>query len=312
MRGQSNASRSAVRSQPAAIGMVIVSAVLIAAVPSFGKLAYESGASVLLVVAVRFLITMLWLTVFLARARRGISTSARVFRLSLIGGIGAAAMSIGIISAIARIDLSLVILIVYVHPMFVAWIGHLRGTYELSRFRVFCCLLILLGLALALSVSFARLDALGVAFAFLGAIGATVMLIANGDAVHEGGSLIVNFYTAATALILVSIVGFIVGPMVPPGTETGWIGLLGMGTAFCLGLVLFLAAIPTIGVTRATLLSVLEPVMGILLAMLLFGDRLAAVQWAGVAVVIGGLLLLEIPLNDLNRLLGFPAAQRKP
>lgn len=292
--------------------MVLVSAVLIAAVPSFGKLAYESGASVPLVVAVRFLVTVLWLSVFLARARRGISTSARVFRLSLVGGIGTAAMSFGIISAIARIDLALVILIFYVHPVFVAWIGHVRGTYDLSRFRVFCCLLILLGLALALSVSFARLDIPGIAFAFLGACGASVMLIANGDAVGEGGSLIVNFYTAVTALILVCIVGFFAGPMVPPGTETGWIGLLGMGTAFCVGLVLFLAAIPSIGVTRATLLSVMEPVLGILLAMVLFGDRLNPIQWVGVAVVIGGLLLLEIPLNDLNRIMGFPPTPRKP
>jgi drug/metabolite transporter (DMT)-like permease len=37
--------------------------------------------------------------------------------------------------------------------------------------------------------------------------------------------------------------------------------------------------------------------------MLLFGERLSAVQWSGVAIVVAGLLLLEIPMDAANRLL---------
>ncbi len=299
-------SQDAVKSsQTSAIGMVLVSAIAIAAMPSFAKLAYQSGASVPLVLVIRFLITVLWLSLLLVIMRRGIVTSTRVLRLCLIGGIATAAMSFGIVSAIARIDLPLVILIVYLHPVIIAWIGHVRGTYALSRFRLLCCFLILMGLALALSVSLARLDTAGVALAFLGACGASGLVITNGDAVGEGGSLIVNFYTSVTALFLVCVVGVIVGPIKFPETGTGWVGLLGMGTAFCLGLVLFLAAVPRIGLVRATLLSVLEPVFGILLAMFLFGDRLTSVQWTGVAVVVVGLLLLEIPVRNIDRLRRF-------
>jgi len=61
---------------------------------------------------------------------------------------------------------------------------------------------------------------------------------------------------------------------------------------------------PPIGMVRATMLTVVEPVFTILMAMALFGESLSAVQWLGVAVVVAGLLLLEMPANAVNRLTG--------
>jgi drug/metabolite transporter (DMT)-like permease len=173
----------------------------------------------------------------------------------------------------------------------------------MDRFRLACCGVILVGLALALAVSFDELSFAGVALAFVGACGATGLVVTNGDAVGEGGSLVVNFYTSIVALILVSIAGPIFAPVTLPGTVVGWLGLLGTGAGFCLGLALFLAAIPRIGMVRASLISVVEPVLAILLAMALFGERLTAIQWAGVALVVLGLVLLESPVKDLRRLL---------
>lgn len=226
-----------------------------------------------------------------------------MLRLCLIGGVAAAAMTFGILTAITLIDISLVILILYLHPILIAWIGHVRGTYLLSRFRLCCCLLILAGLALALSVSFAKLDILGVALAFIGAGGCAGLVVANGEAVGEGGTLKVNFYTAIAALALVSAAAISLGPQTFPGTGIGWVGLAGTGAAFCLGLALFFAAVPYIGLERATLIGVIEPVLAIFIAMALFGERLTAVQWLGVVIVVAGLLLLEVPTKQVNRLL---------
>jgi drug/metabolite transporter (DMT)-like permease len=36
--------------------------------------------------------------------------------------------------------------------------------------------------------------------------------------------------------------------------------------------------------------------------MALFGERLTAVQWLGVVTVVAGLLLLEVPAKQINRL----------
>jgi drug/metabolite transporter (DMT)-like permease len=288
--------------QAAAIAVVLASSIFVAVVPNFSKLAYESGASVPLVIAARFVVTILLLGLLMLARRHSFHASRRVLRLCLIGGIAAAAMTFGILTAITLIDISLVILILYLHPILIAWIGHVRGTYMLSRVRLCCCLLILAGLALALSVSFARLDVLGVALAFIGASGCAGLVVANGEAVSEGGTVKVNFYTGIAALVLVSIVGMAIGPQTFPGTGIGWIGLAGTGAAFCLGLALFFAAVPYIGLERATLIGVIEPVLAIFIAMALFGERLTAVQWLGVVTVVAGLLLLEVPAKQINRL----------
>jgi drug/metabolite transporter (DMT)-like permease len=294
----------AAKHQAAAIGVVLASSIFVAIVPNFSKLAYESGASVPLVIAARFVVTILLLGLLMLARRHGFRTSRRVLRLCLIGGIAAAAMTFGILSAITLIDISLVILILYLHPILIAWVGHMRGTYVLNRFRLCCCLLILAGLALALSVSFAKLDALGVVLAFIGASGCAGLVIANGEAVGEGGTVKVNFYTAIAALVLVSAVGMSIGPQTFPGAGTGWVGLVGTGAAFCLGLALFFAAVPYIGLERATLIGVIEPVLAIFIAMALFDERLTAVQWLGVVIVVAGLLLLEVPAKQINRLFG--------
>jgi drug/metabolite transporter (DMT)-like permease len=287
-----------------ALVAVLVSSVLIAVFPNFSKLAYQAGASVPLVIVGRFFVTVLLLSLVLAYRRCSLLTSMRVLRLCLIGGIATAAMSFGILAAITRIEISLVVLIVYLHPVLVAWIGHVRGNYVLTRFRLGCCVIFLIGLALALSVSFGRLDPVGMALAFVGTCGATVLLITNGEAVGEGGTVIVNFYTAVAALVPACIVATVVGPLNLPGTGTGWLAILGTGASFCLALALFFAAVPLIGLVRATLISALEPLFAILLAMALFGERLAALQWLGVVLVLAGILMLEIPPEQTNRLLG--------
>jgi drug/metabolite transporter (DMT)-like permease len=288
--------------QIAALGMILASSVLIAAVPNFDKLAYDSGASILLVMLGRSVVSVLLLGVALLALRRSFAINRRVLRLCMMGGAAAALMSFGFLGSIASIDISLAILIFYLHPVMIASIGQIRGTYRLTFARCCYCIVILGGLALALSVRLAELTPSGVALAFLGALACSAMVIANGDAVREIGSIQVNFYTTLMALGFISIASLIVGEPVLPGTMLGWLGIVGAGAAFCLGLALFFAAVPTIDVARASFIAIVEPVFAILLAMALFGERLGFLQWTGVAIIILGLALLELPPNTVTKL----------
>jgi drug/metabolite transporter (DMT)-like permease len=287
----------------AGIGMVLASTVLLAAMPSLAKLALDSGASVLFVMLGRFLVSVLLLAFALLAFKRGFIPSGRVILLCVVAGIATATMSFSFLSALRSIDISLTILIFYVHPVLVAWLGHLRGTYALTHLRLVFCALTLVGLALALSISIEHIAPSGIALASLSALSAAILILANGDAVAEAGSTPVNFYTSLVALVLVGIASLATLSLIAPTTVVGWFGIVGAGSTYCLGLGLFLAAIPAIGLVRATLITVLEPLMGILLAMALFGARLAAVQWVGVATVLLGLFLLELPTELLRRII---------
>lgn len=284
--------------------MILASSIFIAAVPNCAKLAYDSGASILMVMLGRSVVAVLLLGAALLVLRRSFATNARVLRLCVLGGGAAALMNFGFLGSIASIDISLAILIFYLHPVMLAWIGQLRGTYRLTLARVCCCIIILAGLALALSVRLADLAPSGIALAFLAALAAAGLLVANADAVQETGSVLVNFYTTLIALGFICIAGAFVGDLVVPGRPLGWFGIAGAGVGFCLGLALFFAAVRTIDVARASLIAIVEPLFAILLAMALFGERLGLLQWAGVAIVILGLALLELPPGTVSRLLG--------
>jgi len=302
--GRTDAQGTATRTQQiAAIGMILSSSILIAAVPNFAKLAYQSGASILFVMLGRSLVSVLLLGAALLVLRRSFTVNGRVLRLCTLGGAAAALMSFGFLGSIASIDISLTILIFYLHPVMIVWIGQVRGTYKLTVARFCYCVVIFAGLALALSVRIADLDPSGIALAFLGAMAAAALVVANGDAVKEAGSILVNFYTTLMALGFICIASLIVGNLAMPGAALGWFGIVGAGAAFCLGLALFFAAIPTIDVARASLITIIEPLFAILISMALFGERLGLLQWVGVAIVLLGLALLELPPNTFGRLI---------
>lgn len=303
--GSPNAvSASPAGQQLAAIGTVIVSSCMIAGVPIFAKLAYLLGASILVVVVRRTAVAALLLGVMLTALRQSLRASTRVLRLCVVGGIASALTSLGFLGSIASIDVSLAMLIVYLHPVIIALIGRMRGTYKFGLPRTLFCIAIVLGLALALSVKLTDVAPSGIALAFLGAASLSVMLVVNDDAVSGAGPIVVSFYTTLFSFVAACIGGVFVGEVAIPGTSSGWIGLCGAGSFYCFGLTLFVAAIRFIDVARASLIGLIEPLIAILLAMALFDEHLNALQRLGVGIVLLGLALLELPPTFLGKMFG--------
>jgi drug/metabolite transporter (DMT)-like permease len=57
--------------------------------------------------------------------------------------------------------------------------------------------------------------------------------------------------------------------------------------------VAFFAAFRHISPVRATMIGNIEPLLGVLVAVAVLGERLAGWQWLGVGVVVAGLVLFE-------------------
>jgi drug/metabolite transporter (DMT)-like permease len=57
--------------------------------------------------------------------------------------------------------------------------------------------------------------------------------------------------------------------------------------------VAFFAAFRHISPARATMIGNIEPLLGVLVAVAVLGERLAGWQWLGVGVVVAGLVLFE-------------------
>jgi drug/metabolite transporter (DMT)-like permease len=101
--------------------------------------------------------------------------------------------------------------------------------------------------------------------------------------------------TTATALVYALLLlgsGGSVSPQaVPAGT---WPAILGLGlVATAIAIQSFYAGVKRVGGARASLISTVEPVYTVVLAMLLFGERLTPVQLVGGGLVIGAVILAE-------------------
>jgi drug/metabolite transporter (DMT)-like permease len=106
--------------------------------------------------------------------------------------------------------------------------------------------------------------------------------------------------TTATALVyavLVLATGDSISPFdVPDGT---WLAILGLGlVATAIAIQTFYAGVKRVGGARASLISTVEPVYTIVLAMILFGERLTTIQIIGGALVIGAVILAETGRGD--------------
>jgi drug/metabolite transporter (DMT)-like permease len=79
-----------------------------------------------------------------------------------------------------------------------------------------------------------------------------------------------------------------------PRNVSGWAVTIGIALIpTMVAISLFLAGLPRVGAARAALLSTWEPVVTVLLAVLVLGDRLSAVQVLGGVLVILAMILVQ-------------------
>ena len=78
-------------------------------------------------------------------------------------------------------------------------------------------------------------------------------------------------------------------PPLPPHTAGGWtyIALLSLGSVLAANF-LFFAGVRRIDAAPTAVAATIEPVVGTLLALLLFDQRLSLLGWLGLALVVGG------------------------
>ncbi|MCZ8081521.1 MAG: EamA family transporter [Rhodobacteraceae bacterium] len=100
-------------------------------------------------------------------------------------------------------------------------------------------------------------------------------------------------YSDLVSLVAFSALTAGLGAWSAPESVQGLIGLALAGPGSAFGLVAFFAAFRHISPVRDTMISNIEPLLGVLVALAVLVERLAGWQWLGVGVVVAGLVLFE-------------------
>jgi drug/metabolite transporter (DMT)-like permease len=266
----------------------------------FGKLAYDEGATVGTLLAVRFLLAaaLFWVLVAGSGAARRLRTVPwRDVALGLaLGGVAYSAQARAYFAALERLDASLLSLLLYTFPAMVTVAAIVLGRERANRRTAGALGLSSSGLFLVLAGAGAgALDPLGALLGVTAAIVYSTYVLTSAGIADRLGPLVVSALvcTGAAATLTLAAAGggdLRLGDVSPAGF--GW--LAGLAVVSTVGAVsLFFAGLRRVGPTTASILSTAEPLTTVLLAFVAFGESLAPVQLAGGALVLGAVLALS-------------------
>ena len=118
----------------------------------------------------------------------------------------------------------------------------------------------------------------------------------SSDLADSLGSALVNLQNNIWSFVILSLVLFLpLGQEIAlPETTRGWIAILSNGTFYLLGYWLFFEGCRLIGVTRASILTLVDPLFAALVAILFLDQHLSSFEWIGFVIILSALLLFEI------------------
>ena len=276
------------------------SAAAFGAMAPFGKLAYAGGATVGTLLSVRFGLAaaVLWALVLAsgsgARALRSLPVRDVATALAL-GACGYAIQAGCFFAALTRIDASLLSLLVYTFPAIVAVAAIALGRERAEPRRLTALALAGAGLLLILAGAGAgAVDPLGAALGLAAAVTYATYVLVGEPVTSRVEPRTFAALVCTGAAVPLTLGAALLGDLRPGDVSAaGWGWMAGIAVVCSVASIsLFFAGLRRVGATSASILATLEPLVTVVLAALIFGERLTGVQLAGAAVMLGAVLVL--------------------
>lgn len=292
-------------------GIVLGAAALFGMLGPLARFAYDAGMEPAGFVTWRALIGLAGVGAYVAwRVRRG---STRLVRLGdlrgrtrsllLLAALAGFTLNLSMFIAFDRITVALALLGFYTYPAMVAVANVALGRERLDRTRAVALGLAILGMIAVVASQLGpggaiRLDAIGIGLALGAAVSQTVFVVISRDGYSE-----VPTEQVMAVVLLVTVIGSVVvalltgalPTLVFPLTAPNVLPLLlftGIVAAAIPSLG-FLTGIRAIGGTRAGILMLFEPVVGVALAAWLLGEALVPIQLLGATAILMAALVLQ-------------------
>jgi len=291
--------------------LVILSALAYSSLGIFGKIGLAADLPLSSFLAARFTLAaaILWSLVAAVPRLRGALAAAGRARAWLVlwGMVGLAGQSALYFTGLRILSASLMEVLLYTCPAFLALIEWGRTGVRPARRVVAALVIALLGTWLAAAPAFGGSTLLGVILGLLTGLWYAAFLVPL-DRLTRGVEPVVatTCIVSGAAVAWIAAVALGGGFRFPATAALGW--TLGGIVLFptILGFALFVAGMRRTGPQVAAILSTFEPVGTLVLAAILLGERLLLRQWTGAGLVVAAAILLA--LGPARR----PAELREP
>ncbi|MCW2608538.1 MAG: rane protein [Frankiales bacterium] len=292
------------RDRLAGVALALLSASAFGVMPVLTKVVYDDGVGPYGVLSVRFTLgALVLLGLALARGER-LPRGRALVPLLLLGGVGYALQSLCYFSALERVSASLTALLLYFYPALVVVLTAVLVRRAPGRTAVVCVVVATGGTALTVGpLEGGQLTGvlLGLAAAAVYAVYIVVSAQVVTGTVHFATSAVVMAGAATTYDVLAVSTGAAL-----PRSTAGWSALVAVAlVGTVVAVAAFFAALERLGPADTSVVSTAEPVVSVLVAALVLGERLGPLQ------VVGGVLVL-VAVVVLARLSPEPDADTVP
>jgi drug/metabolite transporter (DMT)-like permease len=272
------------------IVLVAISASAFGTLAIFGRYAYADGIDTSTLLFLRFTLSALVMAGLLVFRRESLPRGGTLARLIGMGAIGYVGQSFSYLTAIKYASVGLVALLLYLYPTFVAILSTLFLREKLTPVKMIALGLATLGAALTANPQGGQWT--GIFLALSAAAIYSVYIIVGTGVMRQVSAVQSSTVIFASAGMVYGALTAINGPHWPV-TLAGWLAVGAVTLiATVIAVVTFLAGLKRIGPTDASMLSTLEPIVTVLLAVLLFGEVLQPITLLGGAFILAAVLLL--------------------
>ncbi len=284
----------------AAMGLLLclTSAASFGTLAIFATLAYDDGADLGALLAVRFLVAASCFWLLLARrgrAREAVRTPLRrpqVLGALALGGLGYTTQSGLFFAALQRVDPAPLSLLLYAYPVLVT-VGAIALRRERASARRAAALVAAsAGLVLVLlGAGGGSIDGIGALMGFGAALTYTAYILVADGPLAGVPPLQLSTLVCTGAAVVFCVAGVGAGNL-ELGSGAGPLWLLATGLFSVVAIVCFFGGLQRVGPSGASILSAAEPVTTVALAAAVLGQGLAVAQVAGGALVLGSVVVL--------------------
>lgn len=264
-----------------------------------GKELYRLGAEPLTVVVLRVGMAtgILGLVIGAFRPTLLRIPRARVPGLALYGLLGIAVNMACFFYALQYTTVTTAIVLAYAHPAIVVLLARLAFKEPLNRQVAGALVLTMAGVFLVAEgyhLDALRLNLPGVGFALANAAGIAAFNVLGKRLVGSSNSWTVLFYGLIFGGLVLTGVWGLQGPSLPSLPAYGWLLIAALAVfPSILAYGLYLRALVHLPAGRASIAATLEPVLASFLAWAILGERVTALQAAGAALVLSGVLIIR-------------------
>lgn len=293
--------------------LIIISAISFSLIPIFALYAYDSGVSTTTLLFLRFAIaSVVFFAYLLMKKYKWKVTRKQLLSLVLLGGVLYMAQSSFYFSAVKYIPASLAALLLYLNPIFVAVLSFFFNNEKPTKQLIMAISLSLVGIVMVLGSPDGSISLIGILLAIGAAIVYSVYIVLGDRVTQQLPPMITCAYIA-----LFSSLSFLIGGTVTHTIQFDF-GGLGWVMIICVALLstvvamfTFFAGMNRVGPTKASILSMVEPVVTFIFSALLFQEKMSLIQMCGGIIVLLGAVMVvlareknQLPHDEFQTKLG--------